>query len=679
MKLRVTIAWANIACACAAVLSSAQSYADDSRQLADLSLEQLMDFTVESVYGASRYEQRVTQAPSSISIVTAEEIRRLGHASFADVLRSVRGLYVTDDRNYAYLGIRGFNRPGDYNTRVLVLIDGHRLNDNIYDSGSVGRDGMLDVELIDRVEVIRGPSSSLYGSSAFFGVINVVTKRGRDIDGAELAQAAGSLGTYRTRATYGAEFANGVDWVASASHYTSDGDERLYYPEFDQRISDEPRARKDGLALGLDEEAASKFFTSMRYGGISASAYYSERSKQIPTGSFGAIFGEPHNRTSDSRGYADLALDGGLSNGLRYQARAFYDHYTYAGSTPSDYALPGDPPDPVMFRDSSVGEWIGTELRLTATLWSKYTFVAGSEYRANLRENQTAYEEVEPRFYYLNDKSSSDVLGIYSQVEAALRDDIRVTAGLRYDSYSDDVGSTLNPRIAAIYNPTTRSAVKLLYGEAFRAPNAYERYYFAGQQLQPALEPETIETYELVYEHYIGSHYRLNVSAYDYRIRDLVGQSATDDGDPYFANIDAVRAHGIEWELEGKFPSGVIARGSYTLQRAKEETTHVELTSSPRQLAKLNVSVPVMKTGMYSNLELQYHSSSRTLAGAASPSFVLTNLSFTTDKLWSDIELSASINNVFSADHVYPAAEEHLQDTLELNGRTFEGKLVVRF
>ena len=185
----------------ASLLSTRGIAAVDEADLGDLSLEQLMDFNVESVYGASRYEQRVTQAPSSITIITAEEIHRFGYTSFADVMRSVRGLYVSEDRNYSYLGVRGFLRPGDYSTRVLVLIDGHRMNDNIYDSGAVGRDGAIDVELIERVEFIRGPSSSVYGSSAFFGVINIVTKQGHEIDGFELAQEAGSLNTYRTRAT----------------------------------------------------------------------------------------------------------------------------------------------------------------------------------------------------------------------------------------------------------------------------------------------------------------------------------------------------------------------------------------------------------------------------------------------------------------------------------------------
>src|SRR6185295_4844201 len=118
-------------------------------------------------------------------IVTADEIKKFGHRTLAEVLRSVRGIYVTYDRNYANFGIRGFDRPGDFNTRVLLLVDGHRMNDNLYDSALLGSEATLDLDLIDRVEVIRGPSSSIYGNSAFFGVINIITRRGGQIDGAE--------------------------------------------------------------------------------------------------------------------------------------------------------------------------------------------------------------------------------------------------------------------------------------------------------------------------------------------------------------------------------------------------------------------------------------------------------------------------------------------------------------
>src|SRR3989454_5505517 len=139
-----------------------------------------------SVFGASKYEQKPSEAPASISIITADEIQRYGYRTLSEILRSVRGLFTTYDRNYSYIGARGFDRPGDYDTRILLLLDGHRINDNVYDQASIGTESIVDVNAIERVEVIRGPSSSLYGTNAFLAVVNVITKSGRELKGGEI-------------------------------------------------------------------------------------------------------------------------------------------------------------------------------------------------------------------------------------------------------------------------------------------------------------------------------------------------------------------------------------------------------------------------------------------------------------------------------------------------------------
>jgi iron complex outermembrane receptor protein len=115
----------------------------------------------------------VTEAPSSVTIVTSEDIRRYGYRTLAELLRSVRGFYTSYDRSYTSLGVRGFGQPGDYNSRILLLLDGHRLNDNIYDSAMLGTEFILDIDLIERVEISRGPGSSLYGNNAFFAVVKL--------------------------------------------------------------------------------------------------------------------------------------------------------------------------------------------------------------------------------------------------------------------------------------------------------------------------------------------------------------------------------------------------------------------------------------------------------------------------------------------------------------------------
>src|SRR5437868_6979886 len=113
----------------ACVLLSSPSSAQGP-DLSQASLEELMNV---KVYSASKHLENSQSAPALVTVVTADEIQKYGYRTLADVLRSVGALYVTYDRNYSYVGARGFGRPGDYNARLLVLMDGHRLNEPIYD------------------------------------------------------------------------------------------------------------------------------------------------------------------------------------------------------------------------------------------------------------------------------------------------------------------------------------------------------------------------------------------------------------------------------------------------------------------------------------------------------------------------------------------------------------------
>ena len=449
---------------------------------AEMSLEQLINVQVDSVYGASKYEQKVTQAPASVSIITADDIKKFGYRTLADALRSVRGVYVSNDRNYSYLGIRGFQRPGDYNSRVLLLIDGHRLNDNVYDSADYGHE--FDVDLIDRVEVIRGPNSSIYGSSAFFGVINIVTKRGAQFDGVEASTEAGSFDAYKGRFSYGEKFTNGVELSLSGSYYTSAGQRNLYFPEFDQRISADPRAANNGIAQNADAQKAFNLYSSASYKDFTLSELYYYRNKQVPTASFQTVFNDGREETTDERSYLDLKYEHEFGGDSQLQSRVFFDHYSSHGTYPSDYANPGDPPDIVLNKDDDQGSWVGMEWQWTQQILDRHTLSLGTEYRENLQEHQANYDDVSPRMYYLT-------LGLYAQAEVSLLTNLVFDAGLRFDQYFGSFGGTLNPRLGLIYNPWESGTLKLLYGEAFRAPNAYERFCYPAQMTQPELKPET--------------------------------------------------------------------------------------------------------------------------------------------------------------------------------------------
>jgi outer membrane receptor for ferrienterochelin and colicins len=200
---------------CLAIPARAQPPSADG--LTALSLEELLKVDVERVFSASRFVQDASRAPASVTVITAEDVRRFGYRTLAEALRSVPGFYTTYDRNYTYLGVRGFGRPGDYNGRVLLLVDGHRSNDVVYDQAMIGSEFTIDLSIVERIEVIRGPSSSLYGSSAFFGVVNVITRRGRDYRGAEVELEGGTLSTGKVRVSAGTRTDSGMEFSLSGT------------------------------------------------------------------------------------------------------------------------------------------------------------------------------------------------------------------------------------------------------------------------------------------------------------------------------------------------------------------------------------------------------------------------------------------------------------------------------
>lgn len=285
----------------AAMFFAGSAAGQDQKQadLGGLSIEDLAKVKVESVYGASKFLQKASDVPSSVTVVTAEQIQKYGYRTLADVLKSVRGFYVINDRNYSYVGARGFSRPGDVNARILFLVDGHRVNENIFDGAYVGTEFPVDIDLIERIEVTRGPSSSVYGAGAFVAVVNVITKRGRDLNASEVSPEAGSLNSYKGRMTYGNRLDNGFETLASGSFYNSQGHKNLFFPEFNSP------ATNNAIAANADGDQSYNFFADFIYRDFDIHLVDASRTKHIPTASFGTVFNDPNTRTTDARAWAD--------------------------------------------------------------------------------------------------------------------------------------------------------------------------------------------------------------------------------------------------------------------------------------------------------------------------------------------------------------------------------------
>jgi outer membrane receptor for ferrienterochelin and colicins len=653
-------------------LATAARLAAQESDLAGRSLEDLLKMQIPSVEAASMRSQKTIDAPSSVTIVTADEIRHYGYRTFADVLRSVRGFYVSYDRNYSYVGVRGFGRPGDYNGRVLLLVDGHRINDDVYDGALVGTEFPLDVDLIDHVEVVRGPGSSLYGTSAFFAVINVVTKTGEGVKGLEVAGDAGSFETYRGRLTYGRRAGSGLDALVSGTLYDSQGPDRLYYPEYDDPST------HDGVAAGVDDDRFGSAFGRLSYRNVTLAASYVSREKTVPTGSFETVFGDPRNQTTDTRGYVDLSYARTLAGGTDFSARLYYDHYEYDGTYIYDYSET-DEPFLVENRDLGKGRWWGAEARAGHTFFGKHTLTLGGEYRDYLQQYQANYD-ADPFVEYLDGDRSGDVAALYLQDEFAISPRVLLSAGARYDHYST-FGGTTNPRFAFIVRPSAKSAVKLLYGQAFRAPSAYELYYEAPtSKANLDLGPERIKTAEAVWEQYVGDRLRATASVFYSRIDDLISQTLDPaDGMILYENLGRAETRGIEAEVAIRLPSGFEARAAYTYADATDRETGEWLTNSPHHVFQANALVPIVSGKLLAGLELQSLSERLNVRREPVPGHTVVNLNLLARRLLSSLELSAGVYDLFDARYADPGAEEHRQTAIEQDRRTFRVKAAWRF
>ena len=615
-----------------------------------------MTVRVERVFGASRRVQPTTEAPSSVTIVTAEDISRSGYRTLADLLRGVRGLFVTDDRNYSYVGARGFARPGDYNSRILLVVDGHRINDAVFDQAPISRELDLDPATFQRVEIIRGPASALYGTSAFFAVVNVTTKRGEDVNGVAIRAGAGNLGRTKIGGIAGGRFRNGLDVAFSAGVENVDGYDELYYPEFDDRSTN------NGVAQDIDRESLRTVSGRMTYRDLRITGAYGRREKTVPTAAFGAAFNDDRFVTADSRGFIDAALDR-TWRGTDYALRGYVDAYRYDGTYPNESSVEGAPN--VLATDYGYGTWWGAEGRATRKLPGRQTLTAGLEFRDYAEQAQGEAFEEDPAGNWDSDVTTR-VFAAYGQDEVRLREKWLVSFGGRYDAYSGF--NRLSPRASVVYVATPTRALKYLFGSAFRAPNAFEFDYLTQGVRNADLRAETITTHEFVWEEYTSDWLRTTVSAYRSSVSHLIELTVNDVGERSFENQGRVLARGLEFEAEIR-SAGNLFLGSYAFQRARDRDTDLELTNSPRHLGKLQWSLLGIVGESTLSLELQTTSQRLTVARQFVGGHTVGNVHYV-QPINSRLALTATLRNVLGATYSDPVSTDHRMTAVSQDGRT---------
>lgn len=642
--------------------------------LAAMSLEELSSMKIASVYGASKHEQKLTEAPASVTLVTADEIKKSGVRTLAEVLNSVRGFYTTSDRAYNYLGVRGFGPLGDYGGRTLITVNGHRMNDPIFDSSAVGWDAILDVDLIERVEVIRGPGSSLYGNNAFFGVINIVTKQGRDLGGTQLAGSYSSFDTETARVTFGNHFTNGLDLVLSGTFGNTEGHDSLFFPEF--------HAVNGGYAEKIDHSQFGNGFVSISYRDFSLAGGYVRRDRTIPSAPYGAVFNDARSEILDERAFTELKYHHTFDDDWDLTVAGSFDHYQFEGSTPEPELAYGDPAYPgqsILNHDHAQSESAGLEARISKTLFDQHRLTAGTEYRHDFSLEQRNFD-LDPTTVWVSTKQAADTVGVYLQDEFSVLPNLILNGGLRYDYFSS-FGDTINPRLATIYSPWANTTFKLIYGQAFRAPNAYELYYEApGYLANHDLQPESIRSYELVLEQGLTRILRMSASLFYNDVRDLIAFSEDLSTSTWsFDNVSGATAQGAELELSAVSEHGWRGQVGYTFVQTRDSETDQRLSNSPEHLAKLSLTAPIWHDRIFGTFQLMGTGPRWTVHHNSTPAFWLANATLFSRELLPGLELSASVYNLFDQHYRDPVGADFLQETIAQDGRAFRVKLAWRF
>ena len=547
----------------------------------------------EQVQAVSRTDESAEDAPSSLSIISGRELRAMGYPTIAEALRGTRGIYLTNDRVYTSIGIRGFARPGDYGNKVLILYDGLPYNDNILVQSFPGFEGRTDLEEVERIEVVRGPGSAFYGTGAFFGVINLVSHGPNQATRGEVT-ASTAEGAFRGR---GLGYVNlGKDaaiWLATSGAH-SDGRD-FYFKEYD-----DPTNGTDGNARGLDSFTTMTHQARFFYKSLSGQAFYSQRQKHVPDAEYDTLFGDARHTQTDRRGAVEVKFEPHATKWLDSMTRAHGNIYVYEAN------FPYGEEDGGLAREDYLGVWAGLEQRLTFKPTEHIQIAVGGEGQRHFLARMKGTDN--SGVYLPGDANGYWIGSAYTEGDFDFGK-VRLAAGARLDVFSyalaapigDFTRFSINPRLAATFKPYAKGTLKVITGKAYRAPSVYELYYQSSVQVpSPNLRPEEVYSAEVEHTHHFTNSVSATAATYvNYVTGLVVGRGSSSEDDPlHLVNSPSpVLSVGAEVEAKRDFRDGWLLAGNVSVQRSQylndASDDLRELPNSPVLLASIRGAVPI--------------------------------------------------------------------------------------
>ena len=656
------------------------AHAGSDERLAHFLSLSLDELVAQKVTISTNTRQMLAKAPAVVSVITAEDIKATGATNLADILEGVPGIHVRSSHfaDRPLVHIRGANA-----TQTLLMVNGAPLKDLMWGYGIFWKG--LPASMIERVEIIRGPGSALFGSDASAGAINVITRTAGRIEQPKAGVRLGSFDTRTGWVQHGSNW-NGYDIGLTAELSATDG--------YNPYIASDGQHEQGDAHYGWRNEDI-RF--AMARGDWRLLADYM-RHGDLETGLTGAGVLDPVTRASDRRYNIDLlydnesfAKDWGLNAELRFA------HLDYSSGDGFQERPPGYSDGTYTYASGVINRMRSAERKLNGEVSGLYTGVDGHAIRLGagyVRQDLYSVEQfinsgtgpdgtpldgttvvdVSDTPYAFAPEKARTISYLFLQDIWTLADAWELTAGARYDHYSD-FGGTLNPRLALVWQSTDRLTTKLMYGQAFRAPSYQELYAVTSRSLpNPDLAPERSRTWDLAFSYAASKGLRLGLTLYHFAQSDLIAAVGSPS---QFQNAGDHTIRGVELEALWQATRDLRISGNYSV-RNQDDSVYRSVYVPDRE-AYLRADwafLPRWNWNLQANwIGQRPRVSSDARAPVDAYTLVDTTLRYAAGKQW---EFAASIRNLFDVDareYTGPA----IPDDLPLPGRNLYAELRYKF
>ncbi|MDP4205216.1 MAG: TonB-dependent receptor [Bacteroidota bacterium] len=622
----------------------------------DMTLEELMNV---QVVASSKYEQNPSQAYATVSVITSQEISHLGLKNLSEALNLLMGFSGSTDRIYSYAGVRGFAMMSDCNDRILLMLNNHILNENVYGGALLGSELGINLDMIDRIEVVRGPGSALYGTGAMTGVINLITKSSNNAPFIQLNTRLGSLSLKNTTLTVTKRIKNTEIFIGG--NWEENNGENFYFKELDNPLYN------NGISRGNDWEKLNGFYTKINNDKFTFSFFTTGRKKGVPTGTWNTLL-DGKTQNQDYRQYAEIEYKPINDRTSKLVLKSFIDHYKFYGI----YSNPGK-----LSFDQSIGLWYGVSSDYYYNPSPKSNILVGGEFRYNPTSN---YKQWDEKIVFDKNKPFYNY-SIYAQYDWNFLPKFHLLTGGRFDDYQYSHYS-ISPRLGLQYHLNEQNRFKLIYSEAFRSPNFNEQYYESpGENISnTALKPEKIRNKEFIWEYEPNHFISTSISIYHYKMRNLIDQVELDNGIVQFQNFTNGTGQGIDARLRFQFSDDFIGALSYSLQKITigKDNNEYDATNYPRHQIKTSV-IYTLPEILHWGINGVFETQRKTNADQYTRHYILFNTNISSVRILSHWQVALKINNLFNKRYLMPVGFEFPEDSIIQPGRTIQGLISLIF